>query len=161
MNAALPPTIATAACRAAGRGPTRDNLAGVVGFKVRRLHNRISLGWASWFARLGISVTPFQGGILMVIDENPGVSQGAVAKLMAVEKPTLSQALTPLVNAGLVRRDRAAHDARASALHLTKAGAKVVATLAREVERHERQVLTALTAAEQDQLHALLDKLDG
>ena len=152
----------TTARRGDCRAPaTRHSLSRVAGFKIRRLHNRISLSWAAWFVPVGVSVTPVQGGILMVIDENPGITQVAVAQLMEVEKPTLSKALTPLVEAGLVRRDRVANDGRAAALSLTDAGAEVMDVLRREVAAHERHVLARLTAAERDQLHALLDKLDG
>lgn len=134
-------------------------LSNVLGFKIRNLHNRLNLSWNARFARRGLGLTPVQGGILVMISENPGITQVALAQMMEVEAPTLSQMLAPLVKSDMVRRDRSAADARASALSLTKSGVEMCGLLKQEMQARERDVLKNLTKNERKQLHALLDKL--
>ena len=43
-----------------------------------------------------------------MIAENPGITQGALAHMIEVEAPTLSQMLSPLVKSGMIRRGRSA-----------------------------------------------------
>lgn len=133
-------------------------LAGGAGFKIRRLHNLMQAGWSAWFSRFQVALTPMQGGILALVADRPGLSQIALAGLLGIEPPTLSQAIAPLRRLGLLDRRRGPGDRRAYALHLTEKGGATVALLRREVPRHEDRVLKGLSAAERRQLHRLLDK---
>lgn len=139
--------------------PTSEAMAGVAGYRLRRLHTRWVAHWSRWFRRVGLEITPMQGGILLLVDENPGLTQIALARLLGVEPPTLSQALSPLVDGGLVQRYRAAGDGRAVALHLSRAGHGAVDTARGAIADHEDDLLKDLTEEERSQLIRLLDKI--
>lgn len=139
-------------------GETRAALDGLAGYRLRRLQGLFVAHWGRWFREIDISVTPVQGGILLLIGENAGLTQIALARLLKVEAPTLMQALGPLLEMGLVKRRRSRQDGRAFALHLTDAGAAAARTIAAESLRHEADLLSGLTARERASLHALLEK---
>lgn len=138
--------------------PTAASLAAVAGFRLRRLQGLFVAHWAAWFRELGLAVTPVQGGILILIDDNPGLTQIALARLLRIEPPSLVQALNPLIEAGLVERTRAAHDGRAVALHLSATGRQAVAIVRRETPAQEADALSGLSAEERSALLALLDR---
>ncbi len=139
-------------------GPTAAAMTGVTGYRLRRLHTLWVAHWGRWFRRTGLEITPMQGGILLLVDENPGLTQTALARLLRVEPPTLSQALAPLVESESIKRYRATGDGRAVALHLSRAGADAVAIARGAIADHEDDLLGGLTDAERVQLTALLDK---
>ena len=130
----------------------------IAGYKIRRLHGLMQAGWTAWFARFDLTLTPMQGGMLLLVDEHRGLSQMALAGLLGIEPPTLSQAIGPLLNQGLIERRRVEGDRRAYALHVTASGAERAALIRKEAPEHERQVLAGLSPEEQAELHRLLDK---
>ncbi|MGX1307737.1 DNA-binding MarR family transcriptional regulator [Amorphus suaedae] len=142
----------------AGGEPVLTPLEGIVGYRLRRLQARWITHWGHWFRALGVSTTPVQGGILLLIRANPGISQVALARLLQVEAPTLMQALTPLMRAGLVARVRSPRDGRAFELRLSEAGASVADLIEADMLRQEEDLLAGLTAAERKTFLALLDK---
>lgn len=145
----------------AAPGATLRALDDVVGFRLRRLHALVATHWASWFQRLAVDVTPVQGGILLLIAENEGLTQIELARLLGVEPPTLLQSLNPLHRSGLVERRRSKRDRRALLLSLSEKGRDAAWTIGREIARQERDALGRLTAAERAKLLALLDKALG
>lgn len=137
---------------------TRASLEGLIGFRLRRLQGLFVTHWGRWYRDLDISVTPVQGGILMLIEENAGLTQIALARLLKVEAPTLLQTLSPLVEAGFVSRERSLSDGRAFALHLTDKGREIAGTIARESRLQEDALLSGLSPKDRAALLALLEK---
>lgn len=133
-------------------------LANVLGFRLRRLQSLLASHWQRWFRLIDIGVTPVQGGILLLIGENPGISQVMLARLVRIEAPTLLQTLKPLLQAGLVRRYRSLTDGRALALYLTEAGQAVAETISVENAAHEEDLLRGLTKEERQTLIGFLDR---
>ncbi|MBW6422546.1 MarR family winged helix-turn-helix transcriptional regulator [Rhizobium sp. XQZ8] len=133
-------------------------LDGVVGIRIRRLQALFSGHWQSWFRARGLVVTPVQGGVLLLIRHHPGISQIALARRLRIEPPTLLQSLTPLVNQGLVERDRSAEDGRVYELRLTQAGSEAAAMVETSTPKHEADLLRALSFEERQAFLALLDK---
>jgi len=133
-------------------------LDGVIGIRIRRLQALFSGHWQSWFRARALAVTPVQGGVLLSIRRHPGISQIALARRLRIEPPTLLQSLTPLVNQGLVERDRSAEDGRVYELRLTLAGAAAAALVEASTPEHEADVLRNLSIEERQTLLALLDK---
>jgi len=142
---------------AAGLAP----LDGVVGYRLRRLSGLMIAGWGRWMAARGIDVTPVQGGILMLIGGNAGITQVELARLLGIEGPTLLQALGPLRAAGFVTRARSTRDGRAFCLGLTGAGERMAARIEREIPALEANSLAGLDAAERQTLLALVRKAIG
>ncbi len=140
------------------RPPTRTALENIAGFRFRRLQTLWNVHWARGVRHLGLEITPMQGGIMLLIDENPGIGHSALARLLKIEAPTLSQTLTPLVEAGLVKRVRARGDGRAVALRLSQKGKQAVARVAAYSRTHEDELLAGLDPAERRALMILLNK---
>lgn len=138
--------------------PTRHALDGIFGYRLRRLQTQWVAHWMKTSRSAGLDLTPVQGGIVMLMDENPGIGQTALAQLLRIEKATLSQTLNPLVDAGLIERRRENADGRAVALHLTAPGARTVSKIRTQTTSHEADLLAGLTSAEQTQFKQLLVK---
>jgi DNA-binding MarR family transcriptional regulator len=134
------------------------SLSKVMGYRLRRLHNQFSIRIIRWYQNIDLNITPVQGGILLLIDENPGVMQVSLARLLKVEAPTVYQALSPLVDAGFVERKRSADDGRAFALHLSSQGREAVDNVRSGVKENEEVLLANMSSEERQQLGALLDK---
>lgn len=76
------------------------------GIRIRRLQGLFGVHWQRWFRARGLAITPVQGGVLLAIRSNPGISQITLSRLMRIEPPTLVQTLGPLLKQGLVARVR-------------------------------------------------------
>ena len=154
MSRAEPPE--TGEDRTAGETPAA--LAPFTGYRLRRLQGLFVTHWGRWYRERDIAITPVQGGILLLIGENAGLTQIALARLLKVEPPTLLQSLTPLVEAGYVARLRSARDGRAFALSLTGKGRDIASVIAEESRKHEADLLAGLSDQERADLLRLLDK---
>jgi DNA-binding MarR family transcriptional regulator len=144
-----------------GSRETSSSHSRILGFRLRRLQSLLGGHWSRWFKDYDIAVTPVQGGILLLINENPGINQVMLGRLLKIEAPTLLQSLRPLIDAKLVRRHRSLEDGRALAVYLTKAGKTVTDAIEVQTPAHEGDLLHRLTPAERTQLLALLDKAIG
>ena len=144
----------------------------VLGHQLRRAHMLFAEHWQRSFRDQPVRVTAMQGGMLLSIEQRPGLTQAALARLMDVEGPTLMQALDRLEQSGLVQRSRRADDRRSYALHLTGAGQRAVAEVKRYVPHREAELLTGLSGDERALLldllrrvarrgHAVLDMMDA
>ncbi len=133
-------------------------LSRVTGLRLRRLHALFARHWGYFFQAEGIDLSSVQGGLLLLIGDNPGLPQAAFARLLDVEPPSLAQTLAPLVESGLVERRRDAQDGRALALQLSIRGCEVADMIRKGQPRHEARLLAGLTHDERRTLLALLDK---
>jgi DNA-binding MarR family transcriptional regulator len=129
------------------------------GFQLRRAHTLFALHWQLGFRDQPIHVTPTQGGMLLVIEDRPGLTQTELARVMDVQRPTLLQALTKLEEAKLVKLTRQSSDRRSTALHLTAAGHRAVGLVKGFVPYREDDMLVDLSAAERLQLQTLLRRV--
>jgi DNA-binding MarR family transcriptional regulator len=96
--------------------------------------------------------------MLLLIEANPGVTQGSLARAVALDRSTMVGVIDALEESGLIERRRG-DDRRTNGLWLTRAGRAFVARLRRRIEVHERRVAAHLSMAERDALLALLEKL--
>ena len=67
-------------------------------------------------------VTFHQFMILDVVAKKGELSLGELHGILSVEKSTTTRLVNPLIQKGLLKRDRAAHDSRAAQLTLTEGG---------------------------------------
>ena len=98
-------------------------------------------------------------GILSVISVNPGVNQGAVARVLGIQRPNMVALVNELVGRGLVAREVDVSDRRAFALSLTEMGSAAVADALARIRGHEERILRNLTADERRLLIRLLDRI--
>ena len=155
-------TIATVAAEhdSANKATTQlGRLGGVAGFLARRVSNIFVATWEKDFPAFGIQITPVQAGILVLIDENPGITQAEVAQLLAVEGPTLVQSISMLADAGLVSKSRRSEDRRALALELREEARPLLAEIGQRLKKREQIVLAPLSPEERKTLIGLLQRV--
>lgn len=131
-------------------------LANIVGYRIRRLHSLFVLHWTDWFGGLGLSVTPVQGGMLLLIDSNPKSTQADLARFLKVEPPTLLQGLAPLISNGFVLRKSLPNDRRSKLLSLSAKGKRAAKMIRDNIKRQEADLLWSLTPAQRKKMFELL-----
>src|SRR5690349_8638722 len=63
-------------------------LSNVAGYLLRRTHTAFQSYWMAKFHTPQTPITPVQGGMLVVLSDNPGLTQTELARIMNVEGPT-------------------------------------------------------------------------
>lgn len=97
--------------------------------------------------------------VLMVLDNNPGVSHGDVAGALGIKRTNFVGLFNRLEKRGLVERRAVPTDGRANALFLTPGGRKLLGRLTRIADQHEGRIRTLIGEAGQQQLQTLLPEL--
>lgn len=130
-------------------------LPGLIGYQLRLAQRAIFADFAETVGSGGVSPGLF--GVLVVIGENPGLTQQALADAAHLDRSTVVTVIDKLEQRGLVERHAA--DRRSNGLYLAKQGAALLRTLKRKVARHEQRVVRDLSARERAQLVALLQRI--
>ncbi len=106
-------------------------------------------------------VSPVQFGVLILIEENPGLNQSGLAGALGIERSTMVAVINVLEDRGLVRRKESTADRRSYVLSLSKRGKDLLGAVKTKVRRHERQITAALGDGEKQLLLDLLKKISG
>lgn len=133
-------------------------------------HLERALGYALHRARLSIvqkieeafadhQITTTEFLALVVVGENPGISQADLAERLEVERPRIVPMLNKLEKRGLATRTVLAGDSRFRQLHLTKKGQHLTRVLERRAEELQRKAMARLNPAEASNLISSLWKL--
>lgn len=140
------------------RGP----LPGYYGYNLRIAQVAVFENFAKIVGRLADrmgELTPGRFSLLMLLKHNPGINQTDLSRAVGLDKSTLTPALDQLERKGLVIRERTANDRRTYALSLSEKGEALLADLTAKVERHEENIVAALSGAERATLLRLLKKI--
>jgi DNA-binding MarR family transcriptional regulator len=132
-------------------------LENLLGYQLRRAQNALFQHFESHLKRYDI--TPGRLGLLLLIAQNPGVSQSRLAKATGVERSTLGEFIERFVAQKLVERRRTATDRRIYAIHLTAKGRRFLDSIEPEVMEHEQEFGSALSKDELKTLLVLLKRL--
>ncbi|MBK9704319.1 MAG: MarR family transcriptional regulator [Betaproteobacteria bacterium] len=129
----------------------------VVGYAIRRAQIAIY----EEFDRelLPLKITPPRFSSLLLIENNPGLTQTQLAELIGVVRSGMVALIDFFEAEGWVRRDGKAGDRRAYHLRLTSKGAAHLAVAKARVAALEDRWSSRLTRAERRTLLALLDKV--
>lgn len=136
----------------------RDTLEGLLGFQLRRAQLRLFQHFEAAMAKL--AVTPGQAGVLILIEDNPGISQAALARALDIERATLGETIDKLQDRHWVERRRSASDGRSLALYLSASGRKLMPELHCGIARHEADICSMFSAGEADDFMRLLVKFN-
>ena len=134
-------------------------LDGLLGYHLRRAQNAAFQGFADRLQHR--QITPGQLGLLVLIANNPGVSQTDLARAVGIERSTLGEFINRFESRGLVERRTAALDRRRYAIHLSTTGQRFLSEILPEVTEHERELAKPLSEDERDTLIALLKRVSG
>ena len=108
--------------------------------------------------------TPMERGVgkittLMLVANNPGLTQAAIAKATAKDAPAMARIVDELVKAGLIERVVSPTERRAHALTITSKGAAELERCKRITKACEKEFTKVLTEAERQQAVNILRKL--
>jgi len=109
------------------------------------------------FAKHQITSTEFT--IMIVVAENPGVSQADLAAALEVERPRMVPMLNKLEKRGLAKRTALAADGRVRLIQLTKPGVQLLKVLRKHSADVNKRHFDMLTAAEAKTILSSLWKL--
>jgi DNA-binding MarR family transcriptional regulator len=147
----------SSAPRAKRRPATLGPLSAYLGYALRRAQLVVFDDFFHTFADMDLR--PAQFGLLVVINQNPGLKQTDASAALGIQTPNFVALVDELERRGLAQRMPAENDRRSHALHLTKAGeAMLKRVIARQAE-HEERMTAKIGKAGREQLLALLDKL--
>jgi DNA-binding MarR family transcriptional regulator len=127
------------------------------GFLARQLHRVTAAIFAEETASFGL--TGLQYGILNVIDLQPGMDQISVCAALGVDRSTLAGVVDRLEEKGLLKRSTGQTDRRSNALHLTRAGKRILGEAGASANQAEARAFEPLSPAEQRQFTQMLTKL--
>lgn len=119
-----------------------DVLTRHLGYLVRRAQLWIFQDFIRTLAT--VDVRPAQYSVLVVIGANPGLPQIALAQALGIERARLVRLLDELQHRGLIERQSSASDRRSHALHLTKAGRRLLVKLKALAAEHEAHLAEKL-----------------
>ena len=106
-----------------------------------------------------LGITPREYSVLAVLAERSPLSQTQVADILALDRTTILKLGASLERKQLIVRERDAKDARAYAMALTPAGARLRADAFELLLACEAQFLRPLNRKERRQLHDLLERV--
>lgn len=121
------------------------------------------VGWAQmrafqeWISARGI--TPEQGFVLGYLNDHPGAIQRDIAKVSRTTPASVTSLLQGLERRELISREQDSENARSKRVYITPAGAELIRGFDEATAQMSEDILSALTAAERDQLHSLMLKL--
>jgi DNA-binding MarR family transcriptional regulator len=128
-------------------------------YRLSVLSNRLSAAIAeSYSRRFGLSIPEWR--VIAVLAVHPGVSAAEVAERTAMDKVAVSRAVRRLLTTGRARRETATGDRRRSVLELTAEGRRIYRRITPALRNYEAALLAGLSAREQRQLDALLQRLE-
>ena len=107
----------------------------------------------------GLGLTPALARLLFYVHRHPGARQLELAALLDVTPVTLGRMVDRLAASGYVRRRADRADRRAVRVHLARAGAPIVARMARISELTHARATRGLTQRERATLVGLLGRL--
>lgn len=132
-------------------------LESLVGYNVRRA----SLAMVSVFMkctdRFDLKIVEFS--VLSLVAGNAGITSRQLCQQLDVLPPNMVGMIDALVSRGYLERRPHPHDGRATGLYLTVQGHDLVEAAQLQLKSSEAQAVSHLSAQEQAQLLALLQKL--
>lgn len=128
-------------------------------YRLIRLSHAISRGIAAGYQlEFGISIAEWR--VLAVIARFPDSSASQLAEHTGIDKVAMHRAVRALQQRHLITSAKPAHDRRRQHLQLTSDGQQLHAAIAPRVLEFEQRLLTPLSAADEQRLHALLQQLE-
>lgn len=131
-------------------------LPGLIGYRLRLAQQAVFRDFAASVPE----VSPGRVGMLVLIESNPGVTQGRLARAMNLDRSTMVGLVDALEERGMVERRRG-EDRRTNRLWLTRSGRALLGRVKRRIVQHEKRVAARLSVVERAQLVLLLEKLAG
>lgn len=135
-----------------------DAIYSLPGHLIRRLHQISVSAFISETSAAGFDLTPVQFAVIRMLHAHPGIDQGTLAGLAAVDRVTMGGVIARLEKRGYLERHVGEKDRRSRTLKLTERGETLLQTIWPAVRHTQDVILAGLTEDEKDTLIALLKK---
>lgn len=132
-------------------------LSRLIGYQLRRAQSAMFQDFFEKIAEDGL--TPGRHGLLMLIDQNAGLSQADLASAIGMDRASMVAILDKLEAKGWVKRQRSREDRRRHQIDLTPQGKALLDRLWPKILQHEAEVCRRLTPQELQTLLRLLEKI--
>ena len=86
--------------------------------------------------------------VLCALEQHDGVSQTALVETTGIDRSTLAEMVSRMLERGLISRERTATDARANAVAITAQGRRALRSARLAADRAEKALLDTLPVAE-------------
>lgn len=130
-----------------------------LGFMLRLLQLAAFQEFYTRFA--GSDLRPGEISLLILIDENPGIRQGVLARRLRIKRAHMTKMVHAFEASGLVRRSVPEDDKRGIELHLTSRGQQHINKIKPVFIEHEAVTTQGLSPQEDAELKRLLRKSLG
>jgi DNA-binding MarR family transcriptional regulator len=137
--------------------PVPEAMSDRLGYLLGRAHLAHRQVAESRLATFGVRAKEY--GALSILESEGPLSQQRLGQLMGVDRTTMVAVANALEGRGLVERERDPTDRRAYALHVTKAGRRLLSRATKAVSLAEDEFLADLSVGERRQLKTLLRRL--
>ena len=136
----------------AGQEPREERLSLLLARRGRVMNLRMRQA-------LGVTGLGPKHGTTLLLVQHKAMSQQQIIESLAIDASAVVAVLNDLEGDGLVVRTRDPADRRRHIVAITKLGEKTARQIEHAVVEAERETFVSLTAAEAEQLHALLSRL--
>lgn len=131
-----------------------DGLTGLAGYLIRQAQLWVFEDFNATLAPL--EIRPAQYSMLVVIRDNPGLSQMALSEVLGISRSGIIPPLDEFESRGLLERTSTS-DRRTNALHLTAAGEALLARADGLVQQHEKRLMDKVGLRGHHQLLQILE----
>lgn len=128
----------------------------LVGFWVRRAEVRVMESFRQYLSSWAVS--PTEVAILIIVENNPGLSQIELAGALNTDQSTVVNPLEHLETREFIARSRLASDRRYQVLELTESGHDVVKQIKDALLEHHNELTAELSARERRAFMDLLKR---
>ena len=144
------------AARAAPAAVELGALRDFIGFNLRLAQDASFRAFAK---NAGLkNLRPGRFSALMVLRDNPNITQSALGRVIARDKSSVTPLLQGLQRQGLIKRQRSRTDRRSVTLTLTPAGERELRTLIIHAREHDRR-LDAIAGSAKTEFVAILRRV--
>ena len=136
-----------------------DTLRRFLGYHMKRAFNVVQADLTATLKPFDLRMLTYTA--LVLICDNPGLSQAQLAAAMDIERPNLVVIIDELERRELINRTRLPSDRRTYALIPTLAGRRLCDKAVAAVEAHEARLFAGLDEESRATVVALLSKVRG
>lgn len=129
----------------------------LIGYALRRAQGAVYADLNDALARLDLR--PLHYTFLLIVFENPGISQSGVCDALGIQKANCVPTMSELERRGFISRKKSATDARSYELHLSAKGRRILQRAGEVQSLHESRLVERIGIEGREQLLSLLGKL--
>ena len=134
-----------------------DGLAGLLGFQMRMAQTAMHRDFIAQLKDLDL--TQKLTAVLTLLEENPGVSQIALANALGADRATIMAMIDRLEARSLISRVRSRIDRRKQELYLSPVGVELLAQARTLISVHEARFRALFSPTELEQLTGFLKRI--